>query len=146
MSNPLLTIYHSLLWFLSQQRQRQCQANSKVLKHLVFIQITTQDFPKEYGSTTDNIEKRNLLKLCQEYAAYLRKIQMNKRKLVWRSKKRSFVRVVYNESIFWMLIVILSFSAVALVNFVKAAFVEQNYWVCPILNQVPNLDDNSVSL
>jgi len=95
-----------------------------VLKHLVFIQITTQDLPKEYGSTTDNIEKRNLLKLCQEYAAYLRKIQMNKRKLVWRSKKRSFVRVVYNESIFWMLIVILSFSAVALVNFVKAAFVE----------------------
>ena len=95
-----------------------------MLKHLVFIQITTQDLPKEYGSTTDNIEKRNLLKLCQEYAAYLRKIQMNKRKLVWRSKKRSFVRVVYNESIFWMLIVILSFSAVALVNFVKAAFVE----------------------
>ena len=95
-----------------------------MLKHLVFIQITTQDLPKEYGSTTDNIEKRNLLKLCQEYAAYLRKIQMNKRKLVWRSKKRSFVRVMYNESIFWMLIVILSFSAVALVNFVKAAFVE----------------------
>ena len=95
-----------------------------MLKHLVFIQITTQDLPKEYGSTTDNIEKRNLLKLCQEYAAYLRKIQMNKRKLVWRSKKRSFVRVVYNESTFWILIVILSFSAVALVNFVKAAFVE----------------------
>jgi hypothetical protein len=88
----------------------------------IFMPVTTQDSPKEYSSTTDNIEKRNLLKLCPEYVAYLKKIQMNKRKLAWDSKKSSFVRILYKEVRFYVFIVILSFSAVALVNFVRAVF------------------------
>jgi len=49
---------------------------------------------------------------------------MNGRKLIRHGKKRSFVRILYKEIRFYVFIAILSFSAVALVNFVKAAFNE----------------------
>ena len=35
-------------------------------------------FSKEFGSTTDNIEKRYLLKLCLKYVAYLNKLISSK--------------------------------------------------------------------
>ncbi len=137
MSSPLLTIYHSSLWFLSQQRQRQCQANSKVLKYPVFIQMTPQNFPKVYGSTTDNIVQRTLLNLCPEYTTYLRETQMNKRKLIRRRKNKYFARVLHKDARIFVFIAILGFSAIVLVNFAKAVFVntvfiEQNYWVCKV--------------
>jgi hypothetical protein len=46
---------------------------------------------------------------------------VSKRKLVKR-KKKYFVRILYEEIRFYMFIVILSFSTMAIVNFVKAVF------------------------
>ena len=47
-----------------------------------------------------------------------------KRKLVRCSKKKSFMRILFEDVRFYGFIVILSFLAVALVNLVKAAFSE----------------------
>ncbi|MGR3175346.1 MAG: hypothetical protein ACUZ8N_12215 [Candidatus Scalindua sp.] len=46
---------------------------------------------------------------------------VRKRKLVNR-KKKYFVRILYEEFRFYVFIVILSLSTMALVNFVKAVF------------------------
>ena len=47
-----------------------------------------------------------------------------KRKLVRRSKKKSFVRNLYEEVRFYGFFVILSFSTMALIKFLYAAFIE----------------------
>lgn len=44
-----------------------------------------------------------------EYATYLKKIQMNKRKSVRRSKKKHFARALYKEARFYVFIIILGF-------------------------------------
>jgi len=49
---------------------------------------------------------------------------MNKGKLVRRSKKKYFVRVLYKECRLFVFIAILGLSALALVNLVKTVFVD----------------------
>ncbi|MGR3175295.1 MAG: hypothetical protein ACUZ8N_11955 [Candidatus Scalindua sp.] len=47
---------------------------------------------------------------------------VRKRNKLVRRKKKYFVRILYEETRFYVFIVILSFSTMAIVNFVKAVF------------------------